>query len=299
MINLFTLGRCSAGGWCDGKTFHQCLSGTYNLFTGSTALADCVKCPPGYYCTGPGVIAFNSSVCGTGHYCPAATKYAKQFPCPAGTYNPNINRTSIIDACVTCPAGYFCPQGTSGLTNSCPRGYYCPEGTGAGTRYACPLGTYSGALGLVNSTQCVDCPVGHYCPDGSSGQPSMAPMPCRPGSYNPHTKTGYVLNCRPCSAGFSCPSAGQNASTDPCMEGYYCPNGTITNTQFPCPPGRFTNSTSLTRPEECTPCPPGFSCNWATGFPTSPWQPCRQGHFCPQGTISCLFFRCYLNAYYR
>lgn len=189
-----------------------------------------------------------------------------------------------------CEAGYFCPQGSTGLTNPCSAGYFCPAGTGAGTRFACPLGTYSSQLGLVNASQCIDCPVGHYCPDGTSGQASVAPLPCPPGSYNPYTKAGHVLNCRPCSAGFSCPRAGQNASTDPCMEGYYCPNGTITNTQFACPPGSYTNSTNLTRPEECTPCPPGFSCGWATGFPTSPWQPCQQGHFCPLSKFKPVYF---------
>ena len=239
------------------------------------------------------MINYNTSNCPAGHYCPIATKYPNEFPCPSGTYGPNTTEVSEPEACVICAEGYYCPQGSAGLTRPCPAGYFCPVGTGAGTRFSCPLGTYSSSTGLVNASQCIDCPVGHYCPDGTNGQASVAPLPCPPGSYNPYSRAGHVLNCQPCSAGFSCPRAGQNASTDPCKEGYYCPNGTITNTQFACPPGLYTNSTNLTRPEECTPCPPGFSCGWATGFPTSPWQPCQQGHFCPQGkslSIPSLFF---------
>ena len=274
---------CKAGGWCDGKLFHPCPAGTYNLFTGSKAPTDCIKCVPGYYCTGPGVINYNTSACPAGHYCPEATKYSNEFPCPAGTYGPNTTETSEASACVICAEGYYCPRGSPGLINRCPPGYFCPVGTEAGTRFACPLGTYSSQVGLTTASQCIDCPAGHYCPDGTSGQASVAPLPCPPGSYNPYTRAGHILNCQPCSAGFSCPRAGQINVTDSCLEGYYCPNGTITKTQFPCPPGSYTNSTNLTRPEDCTPCPRGFSCGWAIGFPTSPWQPCQQGHFCPLG----------------
>ena len=281
----FIAGVCQTGGWCDGRNFNPCSPGTYNPHIGKGSPTACIDCPPGYYCTGPGVSNYTTFICQQGYYCPKATKYKNEFPCPAGTYNSNTSSTALAEACKPCPAGYYCPQASPSATSQCPMGYYCPEGTGIGTRFACPLGTYSSQLGLVNGSQCVDCPVGHYCPDGSQGAPSVAPMPCPPGTYNPYTKTGYRLNCAPCDAGMSCPRAAQNASTDPCKEGYYCPNGTITNTQFPCPPGTYTNSTNLTRAENCDPCPRGFSCGWATGFPTNPWQHCQQGHYCPQGKL--------------
>lgn len=46
--------------------------------------------------------------CPKGHYCPQGTGYAKQFPCPAGTYNPREG-TDSQSACLLCPSGHFCP----------------------------------------------------------------------------------------------------------------------------------------------------------------------------------------------
>lgn len=186
-----------------------------------------------------------------------------------------------------CPAGGYCQPGSSDKT-ACPKGYYCPEGTGEGTSFACPIGTYSGELGLENATQCIDCPVGHYCPDGSDLEPTINPVPCPPGTYNNDTKTGHKFNCRLCEAGRSCPHSGLNNSVDPCQQGHYCPAGTISSNQFPCLPGTYTNATDLTRPEDCLSCPQSFACGWGTGYPNpgKPWDACKPGHYCPEGKTS-------------
>lgn len=283
------IGLCPAGGYCDGKELTRCPSGTYNKFNGSSYRSKCISCPAGYYCLGPGVIDYESFPCKAGYFCPEATRSASEFPCPTGTYN-SVTKATSHSACLPCSVGGYCESGSASVT-PCPRGYYCPESTGAGTSFACPIGTYSGALGLENATQCIDCPVGNFCPDGSNLEPTISPTPCPPGTYNNETKSGHRLNCRPCDAGRSCPNSESSSSTHSCQIGHYCPPGTVTSNQFPCLPGTYTNETDLSRPEQCLPCPKSFACGWGTGFPTTPWLPCKQGHYCPEGMMLSFFLR--------
>ena len=292
MLYFLILGICPFGGYCsDGKSFTACPRGTFNNKNGSTNLGDCKTCPAGYYCPGPGVVDYSPYICEAGYYCPPATQYKTQFPCPAGTYNSEVNKTSLA-ACLDCPATKYCIQGTS-TPSECPKGYYCPIRTGESISYACPIGTYSGIEGLENATQCIDCPVGHYCPDGSNLEPTISPTACLPGTYNNDTKSGHNLNCKPCEPGRSCPVPGLSWSNGTCQVGHYCPAGTVSSDDYKCPPGTYTNETNLQMAEQCLSCPKGFSCGWGTGFPDMHWQPCKIGHFCPEGVYILLFFFIY------
>ena len=76
--------------------------------------------------------------------------------CPQGQYLNN-------GTCTTCPAGYYCPVGTTppGGANPpviCPPNTYCPVGTtppgGSNPPFACPNGTTAPA-GSTNVSQCV------------------------------------------------------------------------------------------------------------------------------------------------
>ena len=78
----------------------------------------CEDIEAGYYLDN-----MTKTACPYGHYCPTGTKRATEFPCPAGTYNPNEQQTSL-SACLTCDAGHFCPEG-SGRMFECPPGAYC------------------------------------------------------------------------------------------------------------------------------------------------------------------------------
>ena len=55
------------------------------------------------------------------------TKWKNSFPfssqlCPEGTYN-NVTGASSEDACLDCPAGYWCPDpGIEIYTNKCTKG---------------------------------------------------------------------------------------------------------------------------------------------------------------------------------
>jgi len=76
---------------------------------------------------------------------------------------------------VNCPAGKYCPSGTSANQNVCPKGYYCP----------------------ANSRHPTPCPKGNYCPAGAS-----APTQCEAGFYCPDLASQHT----PCTPGFYCPA---------------------------------------------------------------------------------------------
>ena len=116
----------------------------------------------------------------------------RQFPCEAGTYNPNEAATSEAD-CIPCIAGKACEK--KGITDTtemsdCAAGYYCLSG--ANTRY--PDGS-SGSAG--------PCPAGHYCIAGTS-----VAEPCPEGTWSNQEKATDVEFCMPCPPGYICTGTG-------------------------------------------------------------------------------------------
>jgi len=84
-----------------------------------------------------------------GHYCPNGTEYGTQYPCPAGTYNPSTQRTSVTE-CIDCPGGEYCEGvGNSAPTGNCTAGWYCSGGSDS------PNTTTHGGK----------CQPGYYCPE--------------------------------------------------------------------------------------------------------------------------------------
>ena len=60
----------------------------------------------------------------------------------------------LADACLDCPAGFFCVNDKSQDPEPCPRGFYCPTKTGFDWQ-PCPKGTYGDSPGLANmSSKC-------------------------------------------------------------------------------------------------------------------------------------------------
>lgn len=288
---------CNKGGYCpDGLKFVACAPGKYNPFNGTSSIAACTDCPAGYYCDQQGMEDFLAYPCPTGAFCLAGTVTPRN--CPGGTYNDQTNATRLSD-CLPCPAGYYCPQGTSNQGIICSKGFYCLTGQMDTTVNPCPVGSYGDTEGYSNSTQCTICPAGHYCPSGSEAEPATAPTKCPAGKYNPDEGTGQEINCKLCVAGRACPFEGQINSTDACGEGYYCPDGTISPTQFSCLPGTFSNRTDLTAGVDCDQCPPGFFCEWATsglGTLNGP-KNCMPGFYCPAGSPNPEQFPCPAGSY--
>lgn len=60
-------------------------------------------------------------------------------------------KDSLADACLDCPAGFYCVNDKSQDPEPCPQGFYCPVKTGFNWK-PCPKGTYGDRSGLSNVT---------------------------------------------------------------------------------------------------------------------------------------------------
>ena len=63
----------------------------------------------------------------------------------------------------------------------CPAGSYCPPGTSFATEFVCPNGTYSNRSNLVSDDQCFPCPPGLYCFGVALTEPTV--LLCSAGYY--------------------------------------------------------------------------------------------------------------------
>jgi hypothetical protein len=233
------------------------------------------------------------TLCPVGSYCVAGV----QTECPAGKYSTQTGATSA-SACLACPAGFFCPQGTSDYAaNLCSAGYYCPEGSSTGTTIACSTGTYSALTGMKSQSECTVCPVGYYCLQGSN-----TPVACPAGTYSARISLNSLLNtgsdrgCLECPAGYycdteptftpiACPvgsmSAAGSTSCSLCPVNYYCDKEATTTTGPTLIPDGFyyTGGEGLgVRPYHISTtfsCPPGYYCagNTKTACPVGTYQP--------------------------
>ncbi|XP_014845642.1 PREDICTED: uncharacterized protein LOC106919650 isoform X3 [Poecilia mexicana] len=290
-------GPCSQGYWCPpGQSVatalpcpsgHFCLEGSLapepcpsGTYQDRDKQGSCIICDAGYYCDlrlGP-VNASSPRPCPTGHYCPAGTALANQYPCPIGSFNPS-ERTSSPAGCIPCPAGHYCPSiGLSEPTGPCHAGYFCKLGASSPS----PQDGFSGSL----------CPPGHFCPSGA-GSPKACPV----GSLSNSSGLHRPDDCKACLGGFYCDSAGltkpsgfcskgyyciegavtstpsDGISGGPCPEGHYCPEGTVE--PLPCNPGTYV---AVTHAIQCELCLPGWFCVSGSLYL------CPEGFYCPEGT---------------
>ncbi|XP_070399343.1 multiple epidermal growth factor-like domains protein 6 [Nothobranchius furzeri] len=281
---------CPSGHFClEGSPVPEpCPSGTYQ---DRDKQASCTVCEPGYYCDRRSGLT-NISLprpCPKGHYCPAGTALPNQHPCPIGSFNPREG-TDSLSGCLPCAAGRYCPSvGLSEPAGPCQAGYFCKLGASSSS----PL---DGLFGFL-------CPLGHYCPSGTT-----APKVCPEGRWSNSSGLQSEWNCKTCSGGFYCDSAGITKPTGFCREGYYCTEGAVTPTPtdgvtggpcpeghycpegtvqpVPCDPGTYVAVTQAAQCELCVPgwycvsgslllCPAGFYCPKGTGFDLKS---------CPEGT---------------
>ena len=303
-----------------GPTQVACPGATFQDSFVKSSIEDCVECPQGSFCV-PG--SSLPDVCPLGSYCPNGTEYPIPCPigtlgnatglieeddciiCPGGQYCDSLGLTSPRGPC---DPGYVCYSGantstpTDGISGEvCPAGGFCP--LGSSMSLPCPPGTFSNTSGSTNTFDCTDCrpgfycanartpeptgpcDAGYYCPGGAktpndmitpvghfTPQGSSAPITCDVGTWMPHEGAG---ECLPCTPGYYCPGHG-NTNLTICPVGFYC---TISSDDpQPCPPGTYGNQTSLESLEDCTSCPPGSYC--ASGGLTEPEGPCSAGFIC-------------------
>lgn len=180
---------CPVGSFCPNGSAEPkpCLAGMFCDIQGLPYPAG--NCTEGYFCA-RGSNSSNPVMCKAGHYCPAATP--REQPCPAGTFNPGMGKTSILN-CQNCTGGYYCPlQAMTEVIFKCMQGYYCPSGS------------------IHNDT--ISCTLGHYCESGSP-----RPIPCPAGQYQDETGS---YRCKKCPEGFYCPADGVITPSD-CTAGKY------------------------------------------------------------------------------
>ncbi|KAM8989363.1 uncharacterized protein PRD47_016786 [Ara ararauna] len=275
--------ECAAGYYClpgtKAANQYPCPEGTYSNQTGLENPRKCKPCPggmfcasaglsspsgpclPGYYCTSearvPNPVHDEAgSLCPAGHYCPPGS--SKPEPCPAGTFLPQAGMV-YGNACMPCPAGRFCQgEGLASVSGTCYAGYFCH-------------------LGATRPDQ-EHCPPGFYCPEGSE-----APVPCSPGSFNSDSGKWQPADCQPCPAGYFCSGSGAH-TPEVCPAGYFCLPGTNSSLEHPCPKGTFGPRSGATNESDCEPCPAGMYCS-APGL-SQPSGFCYSGYHCAKGAIS-------------
>lgn len=302
---------CPTGTWSNATgaasiaTCVPCLGG---FMCDVAGLALPVKpCPATFYCPNGTISA--TLPCTAGSFC--AGSNAAPTACAAGTY-ADVPGLSV---CKTCPARSYCVAGTV-TPATCPAGYVCPAGTQSAAQVACPIGTFSNVSGLANTTECSPCSPGSYCasagltaPTGlcsagfvcrlsASGPspvdnvtgyacPSGAYCPlgspaetrCPPGTFANTTRNVALGDCKPCTAGFTCPDAGTVSPYRLCDPGFVCRGGDAAATELcplanscargsavpvPCPAGTYANVTGLAL---CPVSPPGYFAPPATAAP--------------------------------
>jgi hypothetical protein len=231
---------------------------------GAESQSDCVSCPPGYYCPNSaslskvvecqagtycsGGVSVNTgtATCPIGHYCPAGTN--EPIKCTPGQY---CGTTGLQLPTGNCTAGYFCLEGsqlaapTDGTQgNICPAGSYCP--TGSSINIECPVGTYNANTGATAESNCVVCDAGKKC----LSRGLTAPSTTCPAGYH-CTQDPFELN--DCTPGNYCPAGSDDetkcgtgqyqqyklqSSCDACPQGFYC-SQLDTSRKTICPSGSF------------------------------------------------------------
>lgn len=228
-----------------------------------------------------------------------------------------------------CPQGYYCVEGTKTADPSstiqqkpviCKEGEFCLGGVfedlnvewipsqsyGSAFSQRCSEGTYCQAGAYLSSGTGL-CYFGHYCPPATSfpketpvgnfasGEGSVAPTLCYPGTYAPLIAQ---VNCQICPSGHTCISYGTYIPTI-CLQGTYrmqvdsvscnsCPTGTYSNevgavdiTQcFSCPPRRVCATTKMFNLTSSSDCPAGYVCGYGTDLST------QFSHLTPAGFFS-------------
>jgi hypothetical protein len=126
-----------------------------------------IDCPIGHYSIGKGSItSMCTGVCTAGRHANMSNLQSTSSCasiCPAGSYCPAGSTINI-----PCPAGYF--GSSTGLSSStctqpCTQGYYCEGGNVNGLETKCPAGRFGSTAGLTNSacSGMYQCMFGYMC----------------------------------------------------------------------------------------------------------------------------------------
>ena len=218
--------------------------------TGATTKRDgvCTPCSPGYKCDGSTKIA-----CGPGKFASLGTSCS---PCREKN---EFSKNTANSVCETCLAGSHTSDDQTACT-ACPAGSFCPDGS---TKRACKGSKYSSEKG---TTECKKCDAGSYTNTQSVPENTRWGA-CCVGCINKVCKAANKL-CTTCEPGFACDGKTQRlcgpgtysgegqASCSKCTGNRFS-EGTKNRACKPCAAGSYTAGSSNTA---CTECPAGFAC---------------------------------------
>ena len=103
------------------------------------------ECDPGYICEPKSSISnptdgIQGQECPAGGYCEQGATELTQ--CIPGTFS-NAKRQTSQDSCVNCPPGQFCDSTDSTKpTGECDPGFYCEAASSLATQGSCTVGNF-------------------------------------------------------------------------------------------------------------------------------------------------------------
>ncbi|MDR2685465.1 MAG: hypothetical protein LBB23_01675, partial [Rickettsiales bacterium] len=273
-----TCSPCGKGYYCIGGSARApCPMGTLTETNKAQSIAECMMCPEGSFCFDPGSI--ESCPAGTWSVSKDTLIDALDAFMKSKGYNPRRSEFMGMACAAQCPSGFTCAG--DGKKTECPAGSYCPAGSSAPT--LCPVGKWS-LNGASAASDCAPnfCPEESYCEDGKI-------INCGAGFYyvkpadNSVARTFHNV-CRPCNEQRQ-GDAGWN---------FYCPDGVG---KVVCPAGHWAGATCEVsaladgdtyrnqvfitgkcpgKSEDCTKCAPGFICpNGGANI-----RECAEGYYC-------------------
>jgi hypothetical protein len=185
-------------------------------------------------------------------------------PLPTGVASCTSSSSSTPGSLV-CTGGYANNSGTSCVT--CPAGYYCPQtidtaGNANGNlKLPCPSGTYNSLTGKSNISACSNCAVNTYslggqtnCTNCLAGTYSIPGQPCSNCPVNTYSSDGQP--CVNCPTNSTSPAGSSNISNCTCGANYMMSSG-----QCVCGPNTYGTTICSSCPANAT-CPGGatFQC---------------------------------------
>lgn len=268
-------GDCSPHYYCPAgstaSTQIRCPPHTYNDDYGGSSVSSCSLCEAGTHCinrydwrNGKYILVLGREDCPAGFYCPGGVlmgavdfHWEVVVPCPRGTYQPYLKKSSVDD-CLTCPEGQYCDSpGLSQPTGECDSGYVCEAGS------------------TSSMPETAVCSEGGYCPQGTTSKES-----CNPGTFNDLPGGQTAKDCKDCPVGYYCSGSDSPSATGECSAGYYCTGAARTAHQYITFPGYY----SLAGASAQTACDPT---TYAPGYgQADACLACPGGFYCPLSAVS-------------
>lgn len=265
--------KCSPGYFCSGGSAAPttCPAGKYLPITGATSLSDCLACAVSKF-SGPGAAV----CCETGSYATAGT--SRCTFCPRNSFC-----APQAQVATPCPSSFFAGVG---FGVCCPLGYISTPGTV--TCQPCPPGTFTNVQGANSSTFCLPCPLGNFCPGaGNVTTTALIPKPCPLGTYS---DTLGNFECTPCPSGRFGGSHGLTSSncTGLCAQGRYgdrASGDTSGPCSGACSAGRYGIATTLRTSPLCDDiCSPGYYGATSGLYTSTCTGICPRGSYCIPGS---------------